>query len=405
LFYDDYQKQKNNLKAITAKITSLRNNGYDTAEIEDFFKLINETFYGGNLEKTKEFVERAKILLEVTEDIQQPLNLRIAGFIKLNRTFFIVLLILVPIILLMTARLLYVTRTETKIKELEKEKEEILRLMKALQVNYYSNHLIDKDLFTTYAESYRQRLGEIELSLIRLKFKQKHYFKKISKYEELAHEKAEIVTLIKVLQEEYYIKRLIDMESYEKLEQSYNSALTNIEAKLNALSKPADKTMLDSEVDVPYKEEISFSTEEGINEKQGLAENVKEPEVVFDTEIKAKKGRSGKHKTREIMSNKIPSQREPEKKKTEKTKEDLPTLEEKKLDPKEYFYLANGFVLKSIKELYHALLIMDDSLFEEHVNEKKNDFANWIKYVFGKELLAERISKVTTRRELVNLLK
>ena len=73
--------------------------------------------------------------------------------------------------------------------------------------------------------------------------------------------------------------------------------------------------------------------------------------------------------------------------------------------PETYFYLANGFILKSIEELYHALSIMDDSLFEQHANQTKNDFANWIRDVFTETELANKISKTKSKIETQNILK
>ena len=58
----------------------------------------------------------------------------------------------------------------------------------------------------------------------------------------------------------------------------------------------------------------------------------------------------------------------------------------------QYFYLHNGIPLKSLAELIDQLVNMDEELFRYHVNEKNNDFANWIRDVFGAKELARRIS-------------
>lgn len=57
----------------------------------------------------------------------------------------------------------------------------------------------------------------------------------------------------------------------------------------------------------------------------------------------------------------------------------------------QYFYLNNGTPLKSIAELLDQLVDMDQGLFNHHVNKKNNDFANWIRDIFGKKELARRI--------------
>jgi len=58
----------------------------------------------------------------------------------------------------------------------------------------------------------------------------------------------------------------------------------------------------------------------------------------------------------------------------------------------QYFYLHNGIPLKSLAELIDQLANINEELFNYHVQEKNNDFANWIRDVFGAKELARRIS-------------
>lgn len=58
-----------------------------------------------------------------------------------------------------------------------------------------------------------------------------------------------------------------------------------------------------------------------------------------------------------------------------------------------YFYLNNGKKLKNIAELMESLKHMDQDLFSFHVNEQHNDFASWIRDVFGEKELARRINQ------------
>lgn len=57
----------------------------------------------------------------------------------------------------------------------------------------------------------------------------------------------------------------------------------------------------------------------------------------------------------------------------------------------QYFYLHNGTPVKSLAELIDQLVNMDQELFSYHVSDKNNDFANWIRDVFGEKELARRI--------------
>ncbi len=57
------------------------------------------------------------------------------------------------------------------------------------------------------------------------------------------------------------------------------------------------------------------------------------------------------------------------------------------------FHLANGKYLKSIKELGDSLEKMDKGIFNHHVNNERNDFANWVELVFKDKTLAKEIRK------------
>ena len=65
----------------------------------------------------------------------------------------------------------------------------------------------------------------------------------------------------------------------------------------------------------------------------------------------------------------------------------------KRLKPDKYFYLCNGKVIKNIKELTKAIKNMPEDVFYFHVDEGKNDFANWIIDIMEKKKLGEDIIK------------
>jgi acetate kinase len=54
--------------------------------------------------------------------------------------------------------------------------------------------------------------------------------------------------------------------------------------------------------------------------------------------------------------------------------------------------LQNGKVIRDLEELVQVLKGIDKKVFEYHVNDSKNDFANWIQYVFKSRKLAETIA-------------
>lgn len=84
----------------------------------------------------------------------------------------------------------------------------------------------------------------------------------------------------------------------------------------------------------------------------------------------------------------------PVKKKTQGKKPSKTSVKKKlkkKIPEEHFFMLITGARLRNIKELADALENIDISHYEHHVNENKNDFANWIKDVFEEFDLAEKI--------------
>lgn len=73
--------------------------------------------------------------------------------------------------------------------------------------------------------------------------------------------------------------------------------------------------------------------------------------------------------------------------------------------PDKVFYVCNGAVLNNIEQMLHELEKMDEGAFKHHVNEDKNDFANWLKDVFKEAELAEKIRKVMNKHHIVEIIR
>jgi len=67
----------------------------------------------------------------------------------------------------------------------------------------------------------------------------------------------------------------------------------------------------------------------------------------------------------------------------------------------EYFYAIDGKIIKSLADLHLALKLMDEKHFYFHVNENKNDFANWIRDVIRDEGLATKVGLHRTREKVL----
>jgi len=74
----------------------------------------------------------------------------------------------------------------------------------------------------------------------------------------------------------------------------------------------------------------------------------------------------------------------------------------KDLQPAEYFKLVDGHIIRNLHELHDFLTIMDDKVFHHHVTDKKNDFSNWIRYVFNDRKLATDLLKLKNKGPMAN---
>ena len=70
--------------------------------------------------------------------------------------------------------------------------------------------------------------------------------------------------------------------------------------------------------------------------------------------------------------------------------------------PDKDFILDDGHRIKTLRELKLLLPKMDPKTFQRHVNENRNDFANWTKEVFGAEEVADRMLRTRNSIDLAN---
>ena len=69
------------------------------------------------------------------------------------------------------------------------------------------------------------------------------------------------------------------------------------------------------------------------------------------------------------------------------------------------FVLSDGSRLHNLQELLDSLKVMDEEIFSHHVNDQKNDFANWIRDVFLDKRLADQISASKSRLQVMLLIR
>jgi len=69
-----------------------------------------------------------------------------------------------------------------------------------------------------------------------------------------------------------------------------------------------------------------------------------------------------------------------------------------------WFYFKHGRRASNIEELKTALESIDESEFKHHVNNDKNDFANWVEDVFGEQKLANSMREASDKGGIIILL-
>lgn len=67
--------------------------------------------------------------------------------------------------------------------------------------------------------------------------------------------------------------------------------------------------------------------------------------------------------------------------------------------PNHQFKVINGLELRNLCDLADALEVMDDQTFAFHVNETRNDFADWVREIIGDHKLADKLENLSTREE------
>lgn len=75
------------------------------------------------------------------------------------------------------------------------------------------------------------------------------------------------------------------------------------------------------------------------------------------------------------------------------------------VNPKFYFWVCDGQIIKNLQELAKALNKMNSNVYRYHVNKDKNDFKAWIKDVLNDQSLAREVAKCKTPASLAKVVK
>lgn len=72
--------------------------------------------------------------------------------------------------------------------------------------------------------------------------------------------------------------------------------------------------------------------------------------------------------------------------------------------PELFFRLRDGHELRSVEDLMHYLPNVSQDEFDHHVNDKNNDFAQWIQDVFHERDLAGLVRPVTSAEKMLEII-
>ena len=73
--------------------------------------------------------------------------------------------------------------------------------------------------------------------------------------------------------------------------------------------------------------------------------------------------------------------------------------------PEQCFWVNNGPIIRNLHEIADAINYMGNETFKHHVNEEKNDIANWIKDVLKDEELANSVMKIKSKERILKEIK
>ena len=74
------------------------------------------------------------------------------------------------------------------------------------------------------------------------------------------------------------------------------------------------------------------------------------------------------------------------------------------LEQNKWFYFVNGRTASSIEELKDVIEGMNEPDFRHHVNNERNDFANWAEGVFEEYKLAKSLREISEKDGMIIIL-
>ena len=87
-----------------------------------------------------------------------------------------------------------------------------------------------------------------------------------------------------------------------------------------------------------------------------------------------------------------------------KKKQAIKTSKANACSPEKSFYVSDGSVYASLKDLATGLRRMHLDTYGYHANAEKNDFHNWVRDVFGDQKLAKQALTARSQAHLARII-
>jgi len=123
-------------------------------------------------------------------------------------------------------------KLRARIRALDTEEENVLRLMRETQQAYFTERRIGPDSYSETMEQHRRRLAEMRQQRTQLRSKRVTHLSHKNLLKDLEVERAAVSERLKSLQKEYFTKRSIPKESYDEQSEAYLKRIAEIEGEI-----------------------------------------------------------------------------------------------------------------------------------------------------------------------------
>ncbi|MFH0869534.1 MAG: hypothetical protein V1866_00575 [archaeon] len=221
------------IKELEKEIKDAASQGYDMKGTARLLGLAKEVFQNGEYDQVSPRLDKAQesLALQVqTEDAK--LGKRLFKLVKNYWWALLMAAIAGTIIAGAAYRKASIIKIKNTIDRLEKEDVAITELIKQLQQEHFVDKKTSTHMYNNRLEDYQRRLAEIAKEKIDLKHIQVRFFKVSMSREGLEVQKEEMASLIKALQQDYFVNSTIDKNNYDKTFAIYKKQLAEINKRL-----------------------------------------------------------------------------------------------------------------------------------------------------------------------------